>query len=524
MINVFLLEQLIQLINHKTGLAIRSKDRDSLCQKIIHRTRCLRMSSVEDYYQLLVSQGDRSDREWKILIDMLTTGESYFFRDQGQIDILRNQLLPELINIQRHQAYARVGDNALHGDRPSLQIWSAGCSTGEEVYSLAILLMELIPDWRNWHLRVLGTDINALAIAKANTGLYNDWSFRLVDPKSRESYFQPHKKLWKIKSDVQKIVQFQSSNLILDPIPQDTGKPIAFDLIICRNVFIYFTKKAIDICLEKFCQALKTKGYLITSHTELYGHNLNCLEVKVLPASIIYQKKCSLIDQTPYAPPPSHPSFRNLDSPYPLFPLPFAPKQSSQHLSSNSSLTPYPLKIKPSKAAIAHSVTPKINQKQQEIEILFKQKKYSNTIEKSLQYLKQNPKDFILLLSIAKSYANLGQLELAIQYANECLSVSSFAIDPYYLLAQISEEKGDLEQAKLYLKRIIYLEPESIPAYLDLGSLYAQQGNKIQARKFWSIALDLLQKHPQDAKIVQLEEYNPEELLSFIKKRLKELQ
>ncbi|MDJ1173510.1 CheR family methyltransferase [Roseofilum capinflatum] len=513
MINVFLLEQLIQLINHKTGLAIRSKDRDSLCQKIIHRTRCLRMSSVEDYYQLLVSHSDRSDREWKLLIDLLTTGESYFFRDQGQIEILRTNLLPELINNQRHQASTR-------GDRLTLQVWSAGCSTGEEVYSLAILLMELIPDWRNWHLRVLGTDINAMAIAKANTGLYNDWSFRLVDPKLKDSYFQPHQKLWKIKSEVQKIVQFQSSNLILDPIPQENGRPIPFDLIICRNVFIYFTKKAIDICLEKFCQALKSKAYLMTSHTELYGHNLNCLEVKVLPASIIYQKKCSLANPTPSSQLQSHPSFPNHSSRYPAFPLPFAPTQSSQHLSSH----PSPLKSHTSKTPIAHTFPPKNNHKNKEIETLFKQKQYTNTIEKSLQYLKQNPKDFILLLSIAKSYANLGQLELAIQYANECLSISSFAIDPYYLLAQISEEKGDLEQAKLYLKRIIYLEPEFIPAYLDLGSLYAHQGNKIQARKFWTIALGLLQKHPQDAKIVQLEEYTPEELLSFLKKRLKELQ
>lgn len=518
MINVFLAEQLIQLINQKTGLAIRDKDRERLCENIIDRTRCLRMPSVDDYYRLLTNRSDRSDQEWETLIDILTTGESYFFRDQGQIQLLRNDLLPELIRKQRYQ------DEEQRGDRPSLNIWSAGCSTGEEVYSLAILLMELLPDWRNWHLRVLGTDINALAIAKAKTGLYNDWSFRLVEPRLKNSYFQAQKGYWKINSDVQKIVDFQTHNLSLDSVPKHKGQPISFDLVICRNVFIYLTKEAIDICLEKFCHALKDNTYLITSHTELYGHNLNCFQVKVLPESIVYQKKCSLGKENHLYPKKKSNSFDRYLPHQPVFPLPFPPAQGNQGLPSNPSTTPYPLKSYASKPPVVRNLPPKNNQKSQELEHLFNQKDYTNIIKKSRIYLQENPKDFVTLLSMAKSYANLGQLDLAIQYANECLSVSAFAIDPYYLLAQIAEEKGELEQAKLYLKRIIYLEPKLISAYLDLGSLYAQQGNKIQARKFWNIALDLLQKHPQDAKITASEDYSNEELLMFIKKCLKELQ
>ncbi|HBQ99081.1 MAG: hypothetical protein J7524_16445 [Roseofilum sp. Belize BBD 4] len=498
MINIFLLEQLIQLINHKTGLAIRSKDRESLSQKVIHRTQCLRMSSVDDYYQLLATPSHRRDREWETLIDLLTTGESYFFRDRGQIQLLRTHLLPELINIQRHQA----GDR----DRPSFNVWSAGCSTGEEAYSLAILLMELIPDWRNWHLRVLGTDINAMAIAKAKTGLYNNWSFRLVEPRLKASYFKPYQELWKINPDIQQLVHFQTSNLILDSIPQDQGQFIPFDLVICRNVFIYLTKEAIDICLQKFCHALHNKGYFITSHTELYGHHLQCLQIKALPESIVYQKQCSLMNGETYSEQRKVPSF--------LHPL-------SQKLGLKFSFTDNQI---PTKTSIDSHTSTLAKLQNNQPQKTSKPEKHPNFIRKNLDYLEEKPKDFTDLLSMAKSHANLGELDLAIQYAHECLSVRAFAIDPYYLLSQIAEEKGELEQAKIYLKRIIYLEPKSISAYLDLGSLYAQQGNKVQARKFWNIALDFLQKYPQDAKIGTSEEYTTKELLRFIKNRLKELQ
>lgn len=518
MINIFLLEQLIQLINQKMGLAIRSKDHESLSQKVLHRTRCLRMSSVEDYYQLLATPSDRAHQEWEILIDLLTTGESYFFRDRGQIQLLRTHLLPELINTQRHQACDRARD------RPHLNIWSAGCSTGEEVYSLAILLMELIPDWRNWHLRVLGTDINPMAIAKARMGLYNDWSFRLVEPRLKASYFKPHQELWKINPDVQQLVHFQTSNLILDPIPQEKGQFIPFDLVICRNVFIYLTKEAIDICLQKFCDALQNNGYLITSHTELYGRNLQCLQVKALPGSIVYQKQCSLVNGKKSAEKGTNASLFHLSPQKSVLSVPFSEQKKNHQFTPNVSLKTSPLNTYTSTLPRLRD-SPKNNRHQKnKSQPLLSQNKHTNIIKKSLEYIEENPKDFISLLLRAKSHANMGELDLAIQYANECLSVRSFAIDPYYLLSQIAEEKGELEQAKLYLKRIIYLEPQSISAYFDLGSLYAQQGNKVQARKFWSIALDLLQKHPQDAKIGESEEYTTEELLRFIKKRLKELQ
>ncbi len=517
MIHPFLLEQLIQLINQKTGLAIRPKDRETLAQKIITRARCLKIATLESYYQLLANYNSQSQQEWEQLIDLLTTGESYFFRDQGQIDVLRRHILPELIQFQRHLVAA---DPCRFPQRPALNIWSAGCSTGEEVYSLAILLIELLPDWKNWHLRVLGTDINPLAIASATAGLYNDWSFRLTDPHLKYRYFESQNTQWRIKPEVKSIVQFRTGNLVLDPIPKEGEVPIAFDLIICRNVFIYFMKEAIDLSLKKFCSSLRNKGYLITSHTELYGHELNCFEVQILPESVIYQKReCDLCFEVI-----EEPKNTRLEERKKIF---FPSELSFSPPGIKSSLSPLPRPPVSVPSGGEKILSKPINSAQElvsKLEGFFHEKTDRQVIEESLNLVRENPRDFEALFLIAQSYANLGELDPAIAYAKQCLSLNSFAIEPYYLLAQIAEEKGEIEQAKFYLNRIIYLDPRKVIPYLDLGGIYAKEGQKIKARKFWSIALELLQKLPSKDQIDEQENCTVEEIIGILKKRLKQLQ
>lgn len=176
MIDEALLENFIALILTHTGIHIRSQDKSLLEKKLGDRSRALAYSRLSSYYALLANGGDRdSQKEWKILASMITTGESYFFRDQGQITLLQERILPELI--------------AAHGEDRRLNILSAGCSSGEEVYSLAILLKELIPYIYNWHISLVGLDLNQEAIAKAKDGLYGEWSFRGVDPARRSPRF-----------------------------------------------------------------------------------------------------------------------------------------------------------------------------------------------------------------------------------------------------------------------------------------------------------------------------------------------
>ncbi len=252
--NKVLMHDFIRLISAHTGLHIRESDQEDLCKKIHARMKLLNFSVPEKYYQLLKSENNQSNsvleslyqREWRELTLLLTTGETYFFRDQGQITLLKNRILPELIERRRKELSSK-GEA-----KPSLRIWSAGCATGEEAYSLAILAKELISDCSQWNIRILGTDINSESIEKARRGSYNAWSFRMVKPELQMRYFHQRQTSWEIDKQIRTMVSFGSINLLKSSFPSYTLDIREMDLILCRNVFIYFDFNTIWDCAG-FC-------------------------------------------------------------------------------------------------------------------------------------------------------------------------------------------------------------------------------------------------------------------------------
>ena len=151
-----LLSRFLPLLSARTGLHVREKDRPSLERALETRIRESSLSH-SDYIRTLELDASLTG-EWKVLLPRLTNGESYFLRDKGQITLLRDHLLPELIERRKKQK--------------SLRLWSAGCSTGEEAYSLAMLISELLPRRSDWNVAVLGTDINEESLARARRGVY----------------------------------------------------------------------------------------------------------------------------------------------------------------------------------------------------------------------------------------------------------------------------------------------------------------------------------------------------------------
>jgi len=300
--NDVLMHQFIQLIWSHTGLRIREQDREALCKKIWARMKLLKLTVPENYYQLLqTGKNQRNalgeslrgenfhleyrEREWRELTLLLTIGESYFFRDQGQFELLKTHILPELIEHRKKSRY-------VEGEaKPSLRIWSAGCSTGEEPYSLAILIKELIPDCEQWNIVILGTDINSTSIEKAKLGIYDAWSFRMMERELQRRYFNQWQTNWKIDDQIRKLVTFRLGNLMKDHFPSLISNIHNVDILLCRNVFIYFDAKAISIVLEKFYNTLRPRGYFIAGHTELYGQNLGQLQTKFFPQSVVYQRR-----------------------------------------------------------------------------------------------------------------------------------------------------------------------------------------------------------------------------------------
>ncbi len=506
-----LIENFRQLISTHTGLYIRPQDRELLCNKIEMRMKILKISNPEEYYGLLDGKTDQSEQEWKDLEIQITTVESYFFRDRGQFTLLENQILPELIKTKK--------------EARSLRIWSAGCSTGEEVYSLAILLNELIPNHQEWNITIIGTDINVEVLEKAQRGIYNSWSFRLVGADLQNRYFHHQKNLWQIDEKIRQMVKFRYGNLVHDyfPNPIDIHN---MDLIICRNVFIYFEHQAIATVLKKFQQTLRPGGYLITGHTELHGQNLGQLEAKVFAESIIYQLRENWLPEISY----SHlnngslTKSKNLSKQIIDPTLPFAqipPTKTIQSLGETPVSQPLNSGVLPPQYLTNENPVSPLNLILAETEQFFQHEDYPAAIENAKKMIELDPNYVDAYALVAQAYANLGEYIKAHYYCQLALNLDALSIAPYYLLAHIAEEQGKIEQAKLLFKRIIYLAPSSIYAYLELSSIYEIEGDLTRSRKMRQTALELLQKLPPSTMIKPPTALTAGELLVDISKMLK---
>ncbi|MBD1911458.1 CheR family methyltransferase [Leptolyngbya sp. FACHB-16] len=462
--------QMMRLITTTLGLQLRPQDEATIAHKLNARSQTLGLPSLSAYYTLLTaSDSSRQQQEWRWLIESLTTTESYFFRDKGQFSLLRHQVLPDLIAQKRQQVAASITT------RPSLRVWSAGCSSGEEAYSLAILLRELIPDFARWDLTILGTDINPAMLEQARSGIYSNWSFRSLDPSIQQRYFHAHRDSWRIRPDIAAMVTFQSSNLVQDRYPDPIRLLDQVDLIICRNVFIYFQPEAIAQVLQKFYTTLAPRGYLLAGHTELQGINLGNFQIRSFTESVIYQRPGEVALQ------PSHTSGL-LCMEYSGQPRPSSPTMP---------LPPVPLASTSPTAPASTSLS-----SLEVIRPLLLEKAYAQAIQQLQQIVRNEPQNGAAYHWLAQVYANSGQHELAIAACQQAMQCDPLAVDPCYLLAQIREEQGDVEAAKILYKRIIYAAPEFISAYLELGSLYAREGNRKKAMSIWQSALTLVQRSP----------------------------
>lgn len=193
---------------------------------------------------------------WQRIIGAAAIGETYFFRDRAQIDALRLHVLPELIAQRRAQ------------QRPSLRLWSAGCSTGEEPYTLAMLLHELLPDLAQWHITLLATDLNTRSLDRAANGVYRPWSFRAETPADvRTRWFRDSADGLRIDPALRRMVTFAPLNLASDDDPALLNAA-GMDLILCRNVLIYFDAPGAARAVGRLSDALAPQGWLMLGHAE----------------------------------------------------------------------------------------------------------------------------------------------------------------------------------------------------------------------------------------------------------------
>jgi chemotaxis protein methyltransferase CheR len=198
---------------------------------------------------------ERRTGEQEALVHELTIGETHFFRFSEQFDALREVVFPELIQRNR--------------DRRQLRIWSAGCSIGAEAYSLAILLDRSFgTQLQDWSVSILGTDIDTEYLARARSGVFAAWALRGLSSAQRAEYFTETDGGWKIDPRYQRWTSFLQQNLVQDPLPAPELGLGSLDLILCRNVMIYFDEPTINRLVSGFQRCLSPDGWLLVGHAE----------------------------------------------------------------------------------------------------------------------------------------------------------------------------------------------------------------------------------------------------------------
>jgi chemotaxis protein methyltransferase CheR len=391
----------------------------------------------------------------QVLAGHLTIGETYFFRDKQTFDVLGSRVLPELIHARR-------------GREPSLRLWSAACCTGEEAYSLAIVLHQLLPDLADWNVTILATDINARFLRKAVAGSYGDWSFRDAPGGFKERYFnRTEDGQYAIRQDIKKLVRFEYLNLVEDVYPSLATDTNAMDLILCRNVLMYFTPAKIKKVIGHLHHALMEGGWLAVSPSEashvLFGQfvALNC------PGVILYQKSDAgpRANHVPWVPrPPPPPAATVLD-------VPPAPRERPPLLESC-----------PAPCAVAAS--------------LYERGRYgeaADTLLASFAGHTPGPDAFSLL---ARSLANQGRLADALAWCDRWIAADKMDVAGHYLRAVVLLERGHQDEARGSLQRALYLEPGFVLAHFTLGNLARRRDRHEEADRHFANTLDLLARLP----------------------------
>lgn len=455
------------LIKERTGMLISDTRRDVLTRVLRENVKSLQHHDLDRYLGCL--QAARTDSElWDELIRKLTINETYFFRHPEQIEVLRKNILPDLV--------------ARHWADHSLYIWSAGCATGEEPYTVAILLRQLLPDINKWRILILATDINRQALKVAEAGQYREWSFRDTDPAFRETYFKKKKDRYCLDPEICKMVTFSYLNLAEDRYPSLTNHTSHLDMIICRNVSIYLPQNITGHIIGRFYRCLSTGGWLMLGPSDTHLDIHKKFKVLIFKRTVVYQKMGLPISDT------KHTDIQKKN---------VSVSSVSQKMPS-AVISPV---IEPKHSKESHEISKvqghESSVPEQNIDLLklgesqARQGRYNDAFDSFMEHLKKNPDSVEAKYRLACLEANLGRLDEARKWAEKALQDDPLRSEAYYIIAITYQSQDNIDEAIVWLKKAIYLDPDFILAHLTISHLYERKNMMDEAERHRSMAIYL---------------------------------
>jgi chemotaxis protein methyltransferase CheR len=435
-----------------------------------------------DYAAWLLG-GSVAQRHLALLASHLTIGETYFFREPTSLEALRSRILPELVAARR----------LLPPGQRCLRIWSAGCASGEEPYSVAMLLELAFGDLDEWDVTILATDVNPRLLDHGRLGIYRDWSFRGMDDALKQRFF--HRLAdgrLEIAARLRRRISFAYLNLVEDAEQQSFANCGDMDVILCRNVAIYFEEMQGRTVARRLANALAPDGSLLTGTAEAalpYFTESDALDL-VQPA--LYRKRMPLADgPSQPAPLPNRRSVKASPSPQ-AHPI-------AQRASGNKAFSKTVDKIYP--MALAR----------------FREGNHEEAARLAEECLQRTPTEIAPMALLARIHADRGALAEAIEWSKRALAGNKTDAQTHYLHASILIELDRSTEAIKALHRALYLAPDFVPAHYGLGILASSNDNPTQARKHFDNALAILAERPSEEIVAEAEGLEVHELIEIIR-------
>lgn len=263
-------------IYEQSGIFFADTKKDQLASRLALRLKANNIADYEKYYYLL-KYDPHSAKELRALFDSVTTNETSFFRSPPQIQAFQEKVLPEILEHKERQ-----------GDR-TVRLWSAGCSTGEEPYTMGIVVRQVVGcDDRKWDVKIVASDISEKALRSAQAALYNEYSMRSVPPEIKQEFFIQEGTSYRVRDDVRSLVEIQFLNLNDARCVQAMK---GFDVVFCRNVLIYLDDRARKRLVGQIYDSLNHGGYLFIGHSESLHNISRAFKLVHFEGALAYKKE-----------------------------------------------------------------------------------------------------------------------------------------------------------------------------------------------------------------------------------------
>lgn len=464
------------LIREKSGMDLQGSRLDALRSGLYTRMESMGIADPNRYYSFL-HHDPTGKKELEELLSYITINETYFFRNAAHFAALRDHVLVKSI---------RENKNGI------LRIWSAGCSTGEEPYSIAMTVLSLMQDQEDLKIEILGTDVDKEAIAKAERGLYGKRTLRVTEEKYRNSYFSRNNGKFEIADKLRDITRFEYFNLMETLYPRPSQGD--WDIIFCRNVVIYFDRESVRHVVNGFNSVLADNGYLFMGHSEaLDGISRDFSPVEISGAFVYVKKPYGdIIAENEKVRRRGGEEARQQEDDGSWKVKPLEQEWGAELIHTRSSeLLSTEVKLQSAQEEDAESMYTEASE-------LLAEGRIDEALSKIEIYMELNPEDARGHLLTGIIYGDRGLYEWSIGEFEKCIEIEPLLTQAHHLLGVVYQTSGQTAEAIDEFKKAIYIDKGCVLSHFGLARTYHANQMKADAVREYSNTLKILGKMEDD--------------------------